>query len=36
MKYLFFWITVKSFEGEDEEWARMCAEELLDKLNEEL
>lgn len=36
MKYLFLWITVKSFQDEDEEWARMCAEELLDKLNEEL
>lgn len=36
MKHLFLWITVKSFQDEDEEWARMCAEELLDKLNEEL
>lgn len=36
MKRQFRWITVKSFQDEDEEWARMCAEELLDKLNEEL
>lgn len=35
MKYLFVWITVKSFQDEEEEWARMCAEDLLNKLNEE-
>lgn len=36
MKLFFFWITVKSFTDKDEEWAKMCAEELLDKLNEKL
>ena len=30
------WITVKSFHDEDEEYAKNCANELLEKLNEKI
>lgn len=33
---LLFWHVVKSFESDDAVYARNCAEELLDTLNEEI
>lgn len=36
VKFLFFWINVKEFIDEDIEYAQNCAEELLDKLVEEI
>ena len=34
VKFAGIWITVKSFHDEDEEYAKNCANELLEKLNE--
>ena len=36
VKFLFFWINVKEFIDEDIEYSRNCAEDLLDKLVEEI
>ena len=36
VKFLFFWINVKEFIDEDTEYSRNCAEDLLDKLVEEI
>ena len=36
VKFLFFWIKVKEFIDEDIEYSRNCAEDLLDKLVEEI
>ena len=36
VKFLFFWINVKEFIDEDIEYSRNCAEDLLDKLIEEI
>lgn len=36
VKFLFFWINVKEFIDEDNEYSRNCAEDLLDKLVEEI
>ena len=36
VKFLFFWINVKKFIDEDTEYSRNCAEDLLDKLVEEI
>ena len=36
VKFLFFWINVKKFIDEDIEYSRNCAEDLLDKLVEEI
>lgn len=36
VKFLWFWITVKEFVDEDPDYAKNCAEELLDKLVEEI
>lgn len=35
-KFLFFWINIKEFVDEDIEYAKNCAEDLLDKLEEEI
>lgn len=34
--FAWIWITVKSFHDEDEEYAKNCANELLEKLNEKI
>ena len=36
VKFLFFWINVKEFIDEDTEYSKNCAEDLLDKLVEEI
>lgn len=36
VKFAGIWITVKSFHDEDEEYAKNCANELLEKLNEKI
>lgn len=36
VKFLFFWINVKEFIDEDTEYSKNCAEDLLDKLIEEI
>ena len=36
VKFLFFWINVKKFIDEDTEYSKNCAEDLLDKLVEEI
>ena len=36
VKFLFFWINVKEFIDEDIEYSKNCAEDLLDKLIEEI
>ena len=36
VKFLLFWINVKEFIDEDTEYSRNCAEDLLDKLVEEI
>lgn len=36
VKFLFFWINVKKFIDEDIEYSKNCAEDLLDKLVEEI
>lgn len=36
VKFLFFWINIKKFIDEDTEYSRNCAEDLLDKLVEEI
>ena len=36
VKFLFFWINVKKFIDQDTEYAKNCAEDLLDKLVEEI
>lgn len=36
VKFLFFWINVKEFIDEDTEYSRNCAEDLLDKLVEDI
>ena len=36
VKFEWIWITVKSFHDEDEEYAKNCANELLEKLNEKI
>ena len=36
VKFLFFWINVKKFIDEDTEYSKNCAEDLLDKLIEEI
>lgn len=36
VKFLFFWINVKEFIDEDIEYSRNCAEDILDKLIEEI
>lgn len=36
VKFLFFWINVKEFIDEDIEYSRNCAEDLLEKLVEEI
>lgn len=36
VKFLFFWIDVKKFIDEDTEYSKNCAEDLLDKLVEEI
>lgn len=36
VKFLFFWINVKEFIDEDIKYSRNCAEDLLDKLVEEI
>lgn len=36
VKFLFFWINVKEFIDEDIEYSKNCAEDLLDKLVEEI
>lgn len=36
VKFLFFWINVKKFIDEDTEYSRNCAEDLLDKLVEDI
>lgn len=36
VKFLFFWINVKEFIDEDIEYSKNCAEDLLDKLAEEI
>ena len=36
IKFIFFWINVKEFIDEDTEYSRNCAEDLLDKLVEEI
>lgn len=36
VKFLFFWVNVKKFIDEDTEYSRNCAEDLLDKLVEEI
>ena len=36
VKFLFFWINVKEFIDEDTEYSRNCAEDLLEKLVEEI
>lgn len=36
VKVLFVWVTVKSFVDMDTEYAKNCAEELQDKLNEKI
>ena len=36
VKIMFIWITVKSFVDSDSDYARNCAEELQDKLNEKI
>lgn len=35
VKFLWFWITIKTFVDDDPDYAYVLAEELLDKLNEE-
>lgn len=36
VKFLFFWVNVKKFIDEDTEYSKNCAEDLLDKLVEEI
>ena len=36
VKFLFFWINVKKFIDEDTEYSKNCAEDLLDKLVEDI
>lgn len=36
VKFLFFWINVKKFIDKDIEYSKNCAEDLLDKLVEEI
>lgn len=36
VKFFFFWINVKEFIDKDIEYSRNCAEDLLDKLVEEI
>ena len=36
MKILWFWIDIKSFLDEDEEYAENCANELLDELKKRI
>lgn len=36
VKFLFFWINVKEFIDKDTEYSKNCAEDLLDKLVEEI
>lgn len=36
VKFLFFWIDVKKFIDEDIEYSKNCAEDILDKLVEEI
>lgn len=36
MRILWFWITIKSFLDEDEEYAENCSNELLDELNKKI
>lgn len=36
VKFAWIWITVKPFHDEDEEYAKNCANELLEKLNEKI
>ena len=36
VKFLFFWINIKEFIDEDIEYSRNCAEDLLDKLVEDI
>ena len=36
VKFAGIWITVKSLHDEDEEYAKNCANELLEKLNEKI
>ena len=35
VKFLWFWVTIKTFVEDDPDFAYQLAEELLDKLNEE-
>lgn len=36
VKFAGIWVTVKPFYDEDEDYAKNCANELLDKLNEKI
>ena len=36
VKFLFFWTNVKKFIDEDTEYSKNCAEDLLDKLVEDI
>lgn len=36
VKFLFFWINIKKFIDEDTEYSKNCAEDILDKLVEEI
>ena len=36
VKFLFFWVDIKRFCDKDIDWAKQCAEELYEKLTEEI